>query len=285
MGSSKAKKKRPSGSKPKTSLGPSHTRGRPACSHCLKASALQGVPPMGVRCLYSAQSVFAKAEDVEAERKLGGRADRCIWSKGEGGEGEGETGGDGGQSTNAAEDEPASESSNADPAANPTSPGSTFSPSSSFSTLDSASWSSPVSSPSTTPSSPPPCPSPVKKVADEEDDEIEVDVPTTTLPISRDDEEIDELESEDDHVPEVDWDAIESPKPVSSATRSPSTYSPRSPLPASPASPPLSWSPRLGNASLPVAPLALFDTPTCPTNDHDAAFWDYGPISKAELND
>lgn len=54
--------------------------GRPACLHCLKVSAAQGIPPQGVICLYSAKSVFAREEDIEIEAKFG-KAARCLWSK------------------------------------------------------------------------------------------------------------------------------------------------------------------------------------------------------------
>ncbi|GAA5932691.1 Zn(II)2Cys6 transcription factor domain-containing protein [Sporobolomyces koalae] len=56
------------------------TGGRPACEQCLKASAMQGVHPSRVRCLYSGASQYAKSEDREIEAKLGGvKAQRCLW--------------------------------------------------------------------------------------------------------------------------------------------------------------------------------------------------------------
>lgn len=52
---------------------------RPACVQCTKAAVAKGFPADGVRCVYSAASVFATKDDVDFEQKVGGRGARCLW--------------------------------------------------------------------------------------------------------------------------------------------------------------------------------------------------------------
>ncbi|BGP17817.1 hypothetical protein JCM10213v2_005859 [Rhodosporidiobolus nylandii] len=55
------------------------TQERPACQQCRKSAIARGHPAEGVRCHYSAASVFAKDGDAEFELELGGRERGCFW--------------------------------------------------------------------------------------------------------------------------------------------------------------------------------------------------------------